>query len=201
MNPYKILDLPEDATDKEIKDRYRSLAQEHHPDKGGDADKMSEINHAYNLISTPEKRERHRKYGDKPQPNVEEYELELIMLIQAAFVQFEDPIRQLKKKVRSKGEALKSAIHKTENEQKTFSRRRKKFIKKNGEVKLVLEALEVLDKQLEEQKKDLQKQYNDNEKIYKLVNDLEDEDIQVDLSSIEIFMKKHSTYAGWRTHT
>lgn len=43
----KVLGLPATATKDEIKKRYRKLAMEHHPDKGGDSTKFNQINEAY----------------------------------------------------------------------------------------------------------------------------------------------------------
>jgi len=45
-NPYDILDLDRSATDEEVKDAYREKAKEHHPDRGGDAEKFKEIQKA-----------------------------------------------------------------------------------------------------------------------------------------------------------
>lgn len=66
MNPYEKLGVSQSATDSEIKKAYRKLAAEHHPDKGGDEKKFKEINEAYSLISTQDKRqefERAQNFG------------------------------------------------------------------------------------------------------------------------------------------
>ncbi|MDM5271213.1 DnaJ domain-containing protein [Sulfurovum sp. zt1-1] len=46
----ETLGLPKLITKADIKKQYRFLAQKHHPDKGGDASNMEQINHAYNLL-------------------------------------------------------------------------------------------------------------------------------------------------------
>jgi hypothetical protein len=46
---WSVLGLPENATPDEVRARYRELAAENHPDKGGDASRMVEINQAYAL--------------------------------------------------------------------------------------------------------------------------------------------------------
>lgn len=43
----KVLGLKQTATKDEIKSTYRKLSMEHHPDRGGDAKKFSEISTAY----------------------------------------------------------------------------------------------------------------------------------------------------------
>lgn len=58
-DPYKILGINRDASDEEIKQAYRKLAKQYHPDRNpGDpvaAKKMQEVNAAYEQIKNPEK--------------------------------------------------------------------------------------------------------------------------------------------------
>ena len=51
MDYYDVLNVDENSTKKSIKISYRRLVITHHPDKGGDADIFSRINHAYNILS------------------------------------------------------------------------------------------------------------------------------------------------------
>jgi hypothetical protein len=43
----EVLRVPKDARREDVKSAYRRLASTHHPDKGGDANKMAELNAAF----------------------------------------------------------------------------------------------------------------------------------------------------------
>lgn len=56
---YKTLGVPRSATEKEIKQAYRSLARQYHPDVNpATAERFKEINEAYQVLSDAEKRRR-----------------------------------------------------------------------------------------------------------------------------------------------
>jgi curved DNA-binding protein CbpA len=56
MNPYQELGLDPNCTQDEIKQQYRALAHQHHPDRGGDAEQFKRINIAYEVLSDPVRR-------------------------------------------------------------------------------------------------------------------------------------------------
>ncbi len=62
-DPYKVLGVSKDATDEQIKQAYRRLAKKYHPDLNpGDevaAQKMQQVNAAYEQIKNPEKAQQH----------------------------------------------------------------------------------------------------------------------------------------------
>ncbi|MBQ9021257.1 MAG: DnaJ domain-containing protein [Eggerthellaceae bacterium] len=60
---YKILGVPRNAEQDEIKKAYRKLARKHHPDAGGDEAKFKEINEAYEVLSDEKKRQIYDQYG------------------------------------------------------------------------------------------------------------------------------------------
>ena len=68
MNPYKILEVAPDASQDDIKKRYRKLARETHPDLNpGDAAaeaRFKDISVAYDVLSDPEKRAAFDQFGE-----------------------------------------------------------------------------------------------------------------------------------------
>lgn len=50
-NYYHILGLPNLVSTLEVRAAYRKLALVHHPDRGGDQEKMKEINEAYEFLT------------------------------------------------------------------------------------------------------------------------------------------------------
>jgi len=57
MNPYDILETSPQASDEEIKKKFRILAQQFHPDRsGGNEEKFKQINLAYSILSDPVRR-------------------------------------------------------------------------------------------------------------------------------------------------
>uniref|UniRef100_A0A7C4Y169 Chaperone protein DnaJ n=1 Tax=Caldisericum exile TaxID=693075 RepID=A0A7C4Y169_9BACT len=64
---YEILGVSRNATQEEIKKRYRELVMKYHPDLHKDdpeaAKKMAEINEAYEVLSDPEKRAQYDRFG------------------------------------------------------------------------------------------------------------------------------------------
>lgn len=74
-NPYMVLGVRENATDEEIKDRYRQLTLIHHPDRNpGDPRagvRMREINAAHDELRSPERRaalDRELRRARRPAP-------------------------------------------------------------------------------------------------------------------------------------
>lgn len=64
---YKILGVDKNATEKEIKSKYRKLAKKYHPDLNPDdkaaQEKFKEISEAYEVLSDPEKRQKYDQFG------------------------------------------------------------------------------------------------------------------------------------------
>lgn len=61
---YDELELPTNCTQDDIKLKYRTLAQIHHPDKGGSEDKFKRIKLAYEILSDIDKRAHYDSTGE-----------------------------------------------------------------------------------------------------------------------------------------
>ncbi len=64
---YKILKIPKTATHEQIKNQFRLLVKEWHPDRNPESsskEKMTAINKAYEVLSDKERRKNYDKYFD-----------------------------------------------------------------------------------------------------------------------------------------
>lgn len=62
VNLYDVLNISQDATKQEIKDAYKKLAKQFHPDKaGGDSEMFELVTHAYNVLLNSNSREEYDK--------------------------------------------------------------------------------------------------------------------------------------------
>lgn len=65
-NLYQILDVAENATQDEIKKKYRKLAKENHPDAGGNEEKFKRISLAYDVLGDNQKRREYDQNKNNP---------------------------------------------------------------------------------------------------------------------------------------
>ena len=73
MTLYDTLGVPTDASAEEIKAARRRRASEAHPDKGGSDEEMQRVNHAYEVLSDPDRRAQYDRDGtERALPPIEE---------------------------------------------------------------------------------------------------------------------------------
>lgn len=72
FDPYTLLNVTESSTSSQIKQSYKKLARQYHPDKNKEEDakeKFMLISKAYKALSTEEGKRNFAKYGDPDGPN------------------------------------------------------------------------------------------------------------------------------------
>lgn len=71
---YKVMGLPRDATEAQIKTAYRKLARKFHPDVSKEKDaeaRFKDLGEAYEVLKNPEKRAAYDQLGQGPRPGEE----------------------------------------------------------------------------------------------------------------------------------
>ena len=113
---YDDLELPKNCTSEEIKQKYRVLAQLHHPDKGGDVEKFKRMKLAYEVLSDPIKREHYDSTGDHYDDiNLDSEVMGRLAVMVSQFVQhinpeFDDLILKMKIEIRALQQLTTNAI-------------------------------------------------------------------------------------------
>jgi hypothetical protein len=137
---YDDLELPKNCTFEEIKQKYRILAQIHHPDKGGDVEKFKKIKLAYEVLSDVTKREHYDSTGDHYNDNnlnTEVFGRLNVMLVQ--FIpqinpEFDDLILRMKVEIRALQDQTTNSITECNNSINKLTIITKKIkLKKEGE--------------------------------------------------------------------
>tara|TARA_R110000868_G_C10573330_1_gene737948 strand:- start:20 stop:619 length:600 start_codon:yes stop_codon:yes gene_type:complete len=157
MNPYTELDVSATASTEEIKQRYRTLAQMHHPDKGGDEELFKRIKLAYEILSDPIRRKQYDITGETGTTNAKDEAIaNIIQIILHVVPNFnadqDDLIKIAEDESRAMLDMVNKDISNTEIQIKHFEKVLKKLrIKTSGEN--VLES--IIQKQIQQRKKDL----------------------------------------------
>ena len=157
MNPYTELDVSVTASTEEIKQRYRTLAQMHHPDKGGDEELFKRIKLAYEILSDPIRRKQYDITGETSTTNAKDEALsniiQIILHVVPGFnADQDDLITIAENETRSMLDMVNNDINNTEMQIKKFEVVLKKLrIKTSGEN--ILES--IILKQIQQRKRDL----------------------------------------------
>jgi DnaJ-class molecular chaperone len=93
MNPYTILEVSPQASEDEIKKKFRILAQRYHPDRAdGDEEKFKQINLAYSVLSDPVRRKQFDTTGKYDMnPNLRDEAMNNLARIINIFMEQIDP--------------------------------------------------------------------------------------------------------------
>ncbi|KAJ9693989.1 hypothetical protein PVL29_009791 [Vitis rotundifolia] len=68
LDPYKVLGVDRNASQREVQKAFHKLSLQYHPDKNknkGAQEKFAQINNAYEILSDEEKRKNYDMYGDE----------------------------------------------------------------------------------------------------------------------------------------
>jgi curved DNA-binding protein CbpA len=89
MNPYETLGVPKDAGEAQIKSAYKNKARKAHPDrKGGNADTMSQLNIAKDILLSPSRRHRYDTGGETTrEKTIDEEAISCVMQIFSQLIQ------------------------------------------------------------------------------------------------------------------
>lgn len=157
MNPYTELDVSVTASTEEIKQRYRTLAQMHHPDKGGDEELFKRIKLAYEILSDPIRRKQYDITGETGTTNAKDEALsniiQIILHVVPGFNADQDDLITIAEgETRSMLDMVNNDINNTEMQIKKLEVVLKKLRIKTSDEN-ILENIIV--KQIQQRKKDL----------------------------------------------
>jgi len=84
-NLYDVLDVDISADAATIKKAFYRLAQEHHPDHDGDADKFERIHFAYKVLMDPERRAQYDQTGNAGTTDPDNTDAKILAMVDWAF--------------------------------------------------------------------------------------------------------------------
>jgi curved DNA-binding protein CbpA len=158
MNPYIELDIPIDATDEEIKIRFRSLAQTHHPDKGGDEQIFVRIKLAYEILIDPIRRKEFDLLGESSEDlSIRNAALDHISQMMSRIIptinpETDDPVEMMRNEVLKIKTDMHHNINVCNAHLDQLQKVNRRFNTKSKRKNLMLEIVE---KQIEHRKNDL----------------------------------------------
>lgn len=132
-SPYETIGVKKDATSAEIKRVFRAQAASAHPDKaGGDTTRMAELNHAYEILSSPARRLLYDRTGEDDQRPHDEQVRQLLMTLFTDALQKEAPnvLKHCVKAVKDGQEKIKQQQREVKETRKKLQARRDKVTAK-----------------------------------------------------------------------
>ncbi len=204
MNLYDKLEIPTNASKKDIEKAYRKKAMKQHPDHGGDREEFKELALAYNILKDPEKREHYDRTGTTDRPSSQK-DTVLRALIIKAFVTSDRPIQFISKQLNGQIKELdqkRSSLNSTKN---AIERRLAKFLKKHTN-ELIQETLEASILDIDNDIKSLTTGLDELNALVKIFSEFKEPSEDSDYSSmmdVNTFMEqmKASWNPNWGTNT
>lgn len=135
---YEVLGVDEKATSDDLKRARRRKARQTHPDKpGGDHDEMAEINHAFDVLSNPQRRMLYDQTGEDAGP-ARNADAEMRQVLLQAFTMALDEdapmvLIRARQLLRSRRDEIKKATSEAKSKAETLKARREKIIVTEGE--------------------------------------------------------------------
>ena len=174
MNPYLELEISIDASDDEIKQKYRSLAMMHHPDKGGDEETFKRIKEAYEILSDPIRRKAYDISGNADSNiQIKNDAMEYINHMTVSIIPNFDPEKD-NLIILMKNEVNKNLVenHNNINICNNYIKHLEKVIRRiNTRGKKQNVILEIVERQVDTRKQELNN-FNHRIKVCKLVNEI-----------------------------
>lgn len=81
FDPYKILGVPREATESQIRRAFRKQARTAHPDGGGSAEAFNMLKRAYDLLSDQESRRLYDETGETEHTQIDPHQAKIIEVL------------------------------------------------------------------------------------------------------------------------
>lgn len=146
MSPYETLEVEPDVSQEEIKRAYRRKSRETHPDAGGDVEEFKQVNEAYEMIATEERRRYYDEHGEAGTTNPQDaLEREMAQLLVMAFEKARsNPISDIRGAIDQEKNQWRSSIEESKSVSKKIRDRLKRLEESNrpsDKVKFVKDIL------------------------------------------------------------
>lgn len=139
MNLYETLGVPRDATPGDIRLAFRREASKAHPDRGGDAARMQDVNKAYEVLGDHERRKQYDETGAMQEgPTLRhEAEQQIAMALQAVIAEGSDRLIEDVKRAISKAQTdMREHLMKLKDHERRLKKLSGRY-KAKGEVNIV----------------------------------------------------------------
>jgi hypothetical protein len=134
MNHYNTLGVEASATPEEIKQAYRRRSSQAHPDKGGTAEEMANVNKAYDVLRDADRRAQYDRTGDDAhRTSLDDLARDMALQFLAAALQREgNVVNEARAAIESKTRAALKTRENLERQADRLERRRPKITVSKG---------------------------------------------------------------------